>query len=217
MRSKDPEIVWELLTKHVTRTQSFVARFALEQFRNIIHGLYDNNLKVLRKSERELRAERDILKKFRKKELLALRRCPMNITLERNTWFHLGANSDQQFVYCLRRMLDPIKEHVDNNFSPMPQQYKDEFDPVCRLVEGLLKSCDDMISTNRYDVYDEVLDEADKVKDQLSLVRKRQIDRMQNDKQNLQVSLLYLNTIQETQEFLSIMRHQLRAAKKFLE
>jgi hypothetical protein len=33
----------------------------------------------------------------------------------------------------------------------------------------------------------------------------------------LQVSLVYLNILQETDEFLNIMRHQLRAAKKFIE
>jgi hypothetical protein len=33
----------------------------------------------------------------------------------------------------------------------------------------------------------------------------------------LQVSMVYLNLLQESQEFLSIMRHQLRSAKKFMD
>jgi len=33
----------------------------------------------------------------------------------------------------------------------------------------------------------------------------------------MQVNLLYLNVLQESQQFLSNMRHQLRAAKKFME
>ena len=64
-----------------------------------------------------------MLKKCRRQEMLALKRCPEDISIERNTWFHLGMNSDQQYIYCLKRMLEPIKEHVDNNFSPLPQLY----------------------------------------------------------------------------------------------
>ena len=53
----------------------------------------------------------------------------------------------------------------------------------------------------------------------LSILRKRQIDRMQDSETNsqMQVNLLYLNVLQESQQMLSNMRHQLRAAKKFME
>ena len=56
------------------------------------------------------------------------------------------------------------------------------------------------------------------LKDKLSVLRKQHIDRMQNDTaaSNMKISLIYLNVLQETQEFLSIMRHQLRAANRFL-
>ena len=75
-----------------------------------------------------------------------------------------------------------------------------------------------MISTNRYDLYQETLNIADECKDELSVMRKRVIDIMYRDKNtNLKASLLYLNILQESQEFLSIMRHQLRAARKFLD
>ena len=219
MRTRDPEIVWDLLSKHVSRTQSFVTRFALKQYNTILEGFVTQNLKDLRRSGRELKEERDQLKKFRRKELLALRRTPQSIALERNTWFHLGANSDQQFIYCLTRMLEPVKEHVDNNFSPLPIEYSKEFESIRRKIESLMKQSEEMISTNRYGLYSQVLNDADNVKNQISAVRKHHIDRMQSDKDNsrLQVSLLYLNVLQESQEFLSIMRHQLRAAHKFME
>jgi hypothetical protein len=37
------------------------------------------------------------------------------------------------------------------------------------------------------------------------------------DNKNMQVDMVYLNILQETQQFLSVMRHQLRSAKKFME
>ena len=161
-------------------------------------------------SYREVNSERETLKKIRRQEFLAMRRIPERIALERNTWFHLGVNCNQQYMYCLRRMLDPIKEHLDNNFQPMPKEY----------INELMSHTEQMISTNRYDLYRETLAIGDECKDELSALRDRHINRMQQDvnaAQNLKVSMLYLNMLQESQELISIMRHQLRAARKFLE
>lgn len=219
MRSHDPEIVWDLLRRHVLRTQSFVCRFALSEFNLIMDGLANENTRELRHANKELKKEQDMLKKFRRQEMLGLKRSPLEIAIERNTWFHLGANSNQQFIYSLRRMLDPIKEHVDNNFNPLPTEYINEFMPIRQKINDLMKMSCEQIETSRYENYREILAEADACKDELSVLRKKHIDRLQNMKDNtlMQISLVYLNVLQESQEFLSVMRHQLRAAKKFME
>ena len=219
MRSHDPEIVWDLLRRQVSRTQSFVCKFALNEFNLIVDGLACESTRDLRHANKELKKEQDMLKKFRRQEMLGLKRSPMEIAIERNTWFHLGANSNQQFIYSLRRMLDPIKEHVDNNFNPLPAEYIKEFAPVRQKINDLMRMSCELIETGRYDSYREILAEADACKDELSVLRKKHIDRIQHMTDNtlMQISLVYLNVLQESQEFLSVMRHQLRAAKKFME
>ena len=193
MRTRDPEIVWDLLRKHVTRTQSYVNRFALEQYNRILDGFENENVRTLRKSNKDLKNERDTLKKLRRQEMLG--------------------------VYSLRRMLDPVLEHVENNFNPLPKQFIEEFKPVREKVNELMTMTCDVIETGHYENYREILAEADALKDELSVIRKKHIDRLQqmNDNSKLQISLVYLNVLQESQEFLSVMRHQLRAAKKFME
>ena len=219
MRTKDPEIVWDLLTKHVSRTQSFVTHFVLDQFLAIIDGFENEKPSTLRKADRELRNERDEIKKYRRQELLALRRVPTSIAIERNTWFHLGINSSEQYIYCLRRMLDPVKEHVDNSFNPLPSTYINEYKDMKDRICELMKQTESMISTRRFEHYRDVLADADQCKDDLSVLRKRHIDRLQatSTEGGLQVALVYLNILQESQQLLSNMRHQLRAAKKFME
>ena len=219
MRSRDPEIVWELLRRQVSRTQSYVCHFALVEFNLIMDGLANENTRDLRHANKELKKEQDMLKKFRRQEMLGLKRSPMEVAIERNTWFHLGANSNQQFIYSLRRMLDPIKEHVDNNFNPLPEEYVKEFAPIRQKINDLMKMTAEQIETDRYENYREILAEADACKDELSVVRKKHIDRIQHTKGNtlMQISLVYLNVLQESQEFLSVMKHQLSAAKKFME
>lgn len=219
MRTRDPEIVWDLLMKHVSRTQSFMTRFTSEAFNAILDGLESERPKTLRRVASNLSKEKDMLKKFRRQELLALKRVPTEIAIERNTWFHLGINSSEQYLYCLRRILDPIKEHVDNNFNPLPKQYIEEFSPVRAAINDLMQQTEAQISTCRFEHYRETLALADQCKDELSVLRKKHIDRIQQSKDNtqLQVSLVYLNLLQESQQLLSNMRHQLRAAKKFID
>lgn len=219
MRTSDPEIVWDLLAKHVSRTQSFVTRFAMQNFNAIIDGLESERAKTLRHASNELNKEKTELKKYRRQELLALRRVPTEIAIERNTWFHLGINSSEQFIYCLRRILDPVKEHVDNNFNPLPAEYIEEFRPIRAQINDLMQQTESQISTCRFENYRETLALADQCKDELSVIRKKHIDRIQQSKDNskLQVSLVYLNLLQESQQLLSNMRHQLRAAKKFID
>lgn len=219
MRTHDPELVWDMLQRQVSNTQSHVCRFALEQFNAIIDGFQNEQIKELRHTNRELRSESDTLKKYRRQEMLGLKRCPPETAIERNTWFHLGANSSQQFIYSLRRMLDPIREHIGNSFNPVPQEFINEFEPLQLKINELMKQSETLISTRRFENYRSVLTDADQVKDELSVLRKRHLDRMQNAQGNsdFQVSVVYLNLLQETQQFLNAMRHQLRAAKKFTE
>lgn len=219
MRSRDPEIVWDVLCKHVSRTQSGTCEFALDQYNDIVESFSDQNLRGLRRVHRALNDKLDELTKIRRREFLALRRSPSQISLERNTWFHLGFNSNQQYIYCLKRMLDPAKEHVDNNFTPLPQSYRDEFEPMRQRINDLMKTTAQMLDTRRFDRYRETMLEADSCKNTLSVYRKRHIDRMQRSTNSAEykVSLIYLNILQESQELLSIMRHQLRAGKKLLK
>lgn len=219
MRTRDPELVWDMLQKRVSRTQGFVCRFALEQFNMIVDAFEKENVRSLRRSDRSLKAELDELKKFRRQEMLVLKKCPADIALERNTWFHLGSDSNRQFLYSLLRMLEPVREHVENNFNPLPQEYVLEFEAVRVKVCELMKRSEELISTGRFGVYRDVLSEADLIKKRLSVIRKRHIDRMQQSKDNavFHISLVYLNVLQETREFLNAMRHQLQAARKFSE
>ena len=218
MRTKDKDIVWDLLSKHVQRTQSFVAHFSIDLFNRIVDGISTENRRELKQCGNALKEEQDQLKKIRRKEMLAMRRIPSATAIERNTWFHIGANCNMQYIYCLKRMQEPLKEHVDNNFNPLPKVYTEGFETMRRKINELMLQTEQMISTGRYDLYQETLNIADQCKDELSVMRKDVFDRMQHEKlNNLKASLLYLNILQESQEFLSVMRHQLRAAKKFGE
>ena len=219
MRTQDPVILWDLLSKHVSRTQSYMTRFANEQYNAILDGFINDKPNVLRHSLNALRNEKTSLTKYRRQELMALRKAPADLAIERNTWFHVGMNASQQYIYGLRRMLEPIKEHVDNNFTPITQRLIDEYQPIRLKITDFLTQTENFIATGRFENYRELLDKADQFETELSEYRKKHIDRIQmaQDNETFQLSLVYLNLLQESQLLLSSMRQQLRAAKKFKE
>ncbi len=218
MHSHDAEIVWDLLRKHISHTQSDTCRFTAEQYNRILDGLTTENLKGLRATQLLLKDKQEELKKVRHREFVALHRIPEDIALEHNTWFHLGANSNQQFIYCLKRLLEPIKEHIDNNFNPVPAAFMEEFRPIRNRIGNLMDETCEMLTTCSFDHEKRVLEEAELCKKELSALRKTHIDRMQRrtGTADYKTSLIYLNILQESQELLSIMRHQLKAARKLL-
>ena len=135
--------------------------------------------------------------------------------VEKNTWFHLGCNSATQIIYCLKRMLEPALEHVDNNFTPLPAACAAELKAIISESVEYLARTRQIIETGNFETADEVLVDGNALKARISELRHQQQERMQSEDSNIKVALLYLNTLQELQELISTSRHLLRAAKRF--
>ena len=217
LSTSDPEQVWDLLSKHFTATQLKALRSVSDDYAAIFKGLEEEDLKSLRRCSKNLKDIKNVQQKVRRVELVALRRSPMDVAVERNTWFHLAMNSDEEFIYCMRRMLDPILEHVDNCFDPFSKTYINEYRPIMEKARSLLAAAERMIETRDYSSYETMLRVFQETIAELSALRKKHIDRMQTEEGiNLKTSQLYLNLIQETSELLNTTKHLTRACYHFL-
>ena len=216
MNAKDKAECWGLLKKHVCATQQEMLDFVWKTYEDVVNGFVDEDLKTLRRAVKRIDAEKSRRKKLRQRELVGMRRIDKRISLEKNTWFHLASNSGEQMLYCLKRMSEPCKEHVDNNFNPLSRECIEEILPVKKkIVDNLMRS-ERIVEDRDYEHIDALLAEEEAYKQQLSEMRRAQEDRIQMDlSQGLKVSLVYLNLLQETQELLSDLRHYLRAFKRF--
>ena len=215
LSSKDKAVVWNLLRQHVRENLVKVLDFAANTYGQMTDGFIREDLKSLRKAVSSTNDEKDILKKIRRKETLGMRRIDRNVAIEKNTWFHLGSNSSEQMMYCLKRMCEPCKEHVDNNLNPLPAECAEEFVPIRDMLKSLLERTKDIIDKGNYEEADLVLAEGEELKTCLSRLHKMRIERMQEENSSVKLSLVYLNLLQESQELVSIMRHMLRASRKF--
>lgn len=215
VRCHDKQQTWQLLIKHVSQAQSELIDFAQKALNGIVNGMMNEDVRSLRQASHAIEDEKGKWKRYRRKEILGMRKIDYMLAVEKNTWFHLGCNNSTQIIYCLKRMLEPVMEHVDNNFNPLPDNYKSELDPLLNDVCNYLERTKGMISSGDFNTADELLVEGNAIKSRISQIRHQQQDRMQREDSNIKVSLLYLNTLQEMQELVSMMRHLLRASKRF--
>lgn len=216
MSTKDKSEILSLLRQHVKETMTDYIEYSRNAYIQVTDGFINEDLKLLRKVINSTDEQKKMLKKRRRKEILGLRRIPITIAIEKNTWFHLGSNSCEQMLYCLKRIGEPCKEHVDNNFNPIPQVCIEEFIPIRQELSQLMERTRTAIDQNNYDSADEILKQGDDLKNKISALRKQQMNRMQEaDTTNLKALMVYLNILQESQELVSIWRHLLRASRFF--
>lgn len=213
--SEDNAETLRLLTQHIRQSQSQFLDFVNVNYLNVTEGFISEDLSRLQKAESAMRKERQELKQIRRKEMLGLRRIDPGTAIEKSTWFHLGVNSCEDMLYSLRRICDPCEEHIDNSFVPLDKDRIKEFLPLRDTLLYLLKRAVVVISTENYADSDKLREQCEEFKSCLSSTRHGQIERMQTSKENITVSYVYLNLLQETHEIASSLQHLLRAAKHF--
>ncbi len=213
--SEDNAETLRLLTQHIRQGQSQFLDFVNVNYLNVTEGFISEDLSRLQKAESAMRKQRQELKQRRRKEMLGLRRIDPGVAIEKSTWFHLGVNSCEDMLYSLRRICDPCEEHIDNSFVPLEKDRIKEFLPLRDTLLYLLKRAVVVISTENYTDSDKLREQCEEFKSCLSSTRQGQIERMQTSKENITVSYVYLNLLQETHEIASSLQHLLRASKHF--
>ena len=69
MRTRDPELVWDMLQKRVSSTQCNMNHYALDMFNKIMDGFNGQSTRELSRCRKSLHKEQDNLKKYRRQEM----------------------------------------------------------------------------------------------------------------------------------------------------
>ena len=118
-------------------------------------------------------------------------------------------------AYNLRHINEAIREHVENNFRPLPADLRSTLSDVCSQIDGVLEDAVAGMEQYSAEVIDELRGRCSLIKDHLSALTRVAYDRLQQgNTDNLAVTYVYLNVLQETQEFITSLRKMLRAVGK---
>ena len=223
MRSRDENNNWTLLTKHVRLYSRMQLAFVADCYRQVTDAFFREEYRPLKKASSRIEEQRNQLKRQRRKEVLALRRVNHMLSIERNTWYFLSIGALNQMLYCLKRITEPCREHIGNNFLPVNSEYITPFmafrKEILRLFDRAYVLLDDsrVDEAGMNDSPEELRADATALQRQLSGYRKTIIDDIQNRPVNLESMILFLSLVQESQELLSNLRHMIRGYAKFSE
>lgn len=215
LNTEKPSEVWDLLNVYINEKQKMFLKFVAGCFRDVTQGFMDDNSRLLSRSEKALVNEKGVLKSQRRKLTLCLRQVSPETAIEKRTWFHLSNNMAMSMTYSLRHINEVCKEHVDNNFRPLPAQLREPLSGVCAAITQILLDAEGVVDCDNPEAIDALRERCSAVKDRLSYMTRDVYDLLQKgDVGNMTVTYVYLNVLQETQEFVTSMRKMLRAIGK---
>ncbi len=215
LATEDKEKTWDLLRVYITGEQLKFFRFAAASYDVITSAFVNDNAGQLRKSDNALLNEKSVLKNARRKETLCLRRVSHEMAIEKSAWFHLSNTCCMSILYNLRRINEICREHVDNNFHPLPKNHVMELAEIKSSVLGLFDDVFDMMDTSAPEAVTMLRRKCDSIKDVVSETYHRLFTHLrEGDPASMTVVYVYLNMLQETQEIVSGLRKYLRAYAK---
>lgn len=207
--------VWPLLKVYINDKQKSFIRFIAHCFADTTDGFLSDNPKLLSRTDKALVQEKSVLKGQRRKMTLCLRKVNPEIAMEKSTWFHLCNNMTMSMTYNLRRVNEAFKEHVDNNFRPLPEDLQDSFKIICGRINKLLTDTESALQAANPEMIDALRERCNGIKDSIRETVRMVYELLQKgNSQDLTVTYVYLNALQESQEFVTSLRKLLRASGK---
>jgi len=215
LATEAPTEVWPLLRIYISEKQKMFLEFGASVYDEVISGFIGENTKLLSRAEKQLVDEKEVLKGQRRKLTLCMRKVIPQIAMEKSTWFHLSNNMAMSMTYNLRRINEVCKEHVDNNFNPLPVQFHDFLSGVKERIKDIFMDSVKAVDVDNPETIDELRRRCEAVKQELSKHSREVYDHLQNgDAANMTVAYVYLNLLQESQELVTSLRKMLRASGK---
>ena len=189
--------------------------FTAEVFGKAVNGFMNENLRELRKVLTAVEEKKIHLKQVKRVGTLGVTQLDHDIAVEKGLYYYQGNDFASEIIFSIRRLAEPMKDHIDNNFSPLSPVQKDDFGKVSEQIISFLSHCDPIIRKNDYIGFEELIAESITLMNQLTALKKGELKRIQGQSGSTKVSMVYLNMVQEAQNVVSFTANLLKVSRKF--
>jgi len=208
--SNDEDEIWALLSEHIRLGNAGHIEFVINALKQTTDGFLNEDYGLLRKLDGHIEDQRKNLKRQRKREVVCMRRLDSKKMLPLNTWYFLGINSCKQMLYCMKRINDPVMEHVGNNFSPIPKEFRESFISRRDMVIGLYSKALALLREGRFSDADGLRRECTDLENSISDDSKTALESAQENGINLDTLMLTVHVLQESEQLTSLLSQMLR-------
>ena len=153
--------------------------FTAEVFGKAVNGFMNENLRELRKVLTAVEEKKIHLKQVKRVGTLGVTQLDHDIAVEKGLYYYQGNDFASEIIFSIRRLAEPMKDHIDNNFSPLSPVQKDDFGKVSEQIISFLRNCATMIRKNDYIGFEELIAESITLMNQLTALKKGELKRIQ--------------------------------------
>lgn len=216
--TRDKKQSWPLLMMYITEQQQKFMIYAEKKYRDTTAAFINENSRMLVKTDADLFRQKTVLKNTRRKETLCLRNLTREMAIEKSTWFYLSNNCCMSILYNLRRINEVCKEHVENNFMPLPADCLSEYEFVRTQVSVLFNDTIELMKSGNTETIGTLRKQCEDIKNTISDIYHKVHDQLrEGDASSVAVLYVYVNMLQETREMVSSIKKYLRAFAKLLD
>lgn len=215
LHSDSSEETLKLLRIYTREELGKLFAFSEENFERITTSFFNENLRGLRKANGAIKFEKRLLKQMRRTGTMAMSKLNNSTLLEKGLYYYQGNDFASELVYSINRMCEPALEHTDNNFNPLSEEQKREFSAIAQKIVTLICSCREKLEENDYDDLREDIRESNTINNQLSTLKRQELQRIQSQSGSIKVSLVYLTMLQEAQNVVTYTINIMKVSTKF--
>ncbi|WP_165157556.1 inorganic phosphate transporter [Parabacteroides sp. ZJ-118] len=189
--------------------------FTADVFGRAVNGFMNENLRELRKVLTAVEEKKIHLKQVKRVGTLGVTQLDHDIAVEKGLYYYQGNDFASEIIFSISRLAEPMKDHIDNNFSPLSEVQREDFGKVSVRIIVFLRNCAAMIRTNDYIGFEEPIAESVALMNQLTALKKGELKRIQGQSGSTKVSMVYLSMVQEAQNVVTFTANLLKVSRKF--
>ena len=209
MQCQDKEECWNLLKEHVGETTRTCVALVRERYELVTSAFFCEDYRSLKQVTAKIEEMHKEIKRQRRKQIVGLRNIDPIVSVEKGTWYFLTNSTLTEMVYSLKRMGEPCRDHVSNNFQPVEPSFAHDFlsyrEEVLRLFDRTLE----------HETNEQIREDILRMQASLSTYRKRIIHDIETQQLNIEAMTVLLNMVQETQLLLGSLRQLAKGLMNF--
>ena len=215
MQTTNTEEALQLMRKHTREELGKVLEYAETNFELTVTSFLHENLRGLRRAMGSTKFEKQLIKQMKRTGTVAMCHLDNNTVLEKGLYYYQGNDFASELVYSISRLCEPCLEHIDNNFNPLDAIQKGEFSDVAEDITYLIQQCRIKLENNDYNNLEEEIHRANNLNGQLSLLKRKELQRIQSQPGSIRVSMVYLTMVQEAQNVVTYTINLMKVSRKF--
>ena len=215
MQTTNSEEALQLMRKHTREELSRILEYAEKNFELTVTSFLHENLRGLRRAMGSTKFEKQLIKQMKRTGTVAMCRLDNNTVLEKGLYYYQGNDFASELVYSIARLCEPCLEHIDNNFNPLDAIQKGEFSDISEDITYLIQQCRKKLESNEYANMEEEIRRANDLNGQLSLLKRKELQRIQSQSGSIRVSMVYLTMVQEAQNVVTYTINLMKVSRKF--